>query len=119
MTYNTREEAVASVANDSHRVQYDGADADRIKDMAATLTHHAVELIESLGNYVAETASDIDEDAEARMGYARRELIEKWATAQLALSKVAFVMRVDGQTAYDRLIAALNIEGGNIDMSGL
>jgi hypothetical protein len=119
MTYSTREEAVASVADDACRVQYDEGDPDRIKDMAATFTHHAVELIESLGNYVSETTAEVDEDADSRMRYARRELIEKWATAQLAISKVAFVMRVDGQTAYDRLIAALNIEGGNIDMSGL
>lgn len=119
MTYNSREEAVASVASDAERVQYDEGDADRIKDVAATFTHHAVELIESLGAYSKETQAEIDEDSELRMGYARRDLIEKWATAQLALSKIAFVIRVDGNTAYDRLVAALNIEGGNIDMRGL
>lgn len=117
--YNTREEAVASVADDSCRVQYDGKDYDRIKDIAGTLTHHMVELIESLGAYADETVTEVDEDSDSRMGYARRDLIEKWSTAQLALSKIAFVIRADGQTAYERLVAALNIEDGVIDMSGL
>lgn len=119
MTYNTREEAVASLADDSVRVQYDEGDYDRIKDIAGTMTHHVVELIESLGEYADETKREADEDSESRMSYARRNLIEKWAVAQLALSKVAFVVRVDGDLAYSRVIAALNIEGGNIDMRGL
>lgn len=119
MTYNSREEAVSSVSEDGQRVQYDEGDADRIKDVAGTFAHHTVELIESLGAYAAETKTEVDEDSELRMGYARRDLIEKWAVAQLALSKVAYIIRVDGNQAYDRLVAALNIEGGNIDMRGL
>jgi hypothetical protein len=119
MSYNTREEAVASIADDSCRVQYDEGDYERIKDIAGTLTHHMVELIESLGAYADETRSEVDEDSESRMAYARRDLIEKWALSQLALSKVAFVIRTDGDTAFNRVVAALNIEGGNIDMRGL
>jgi hypothetical protein len=117
--YSTREEAVASVADDSIRVQYDEGDYSRIMETVGTFTHHAVELINAAGEYGKELQSEADEDSASRMEYARREVVEKWATAQLALSKVAFVFRIDGTTAYDRLIAALNIEGGAIDMRGL
>lgn len=117
--YHSREDAVSSIADDSHRVQYDEGDHERIKNIAATFTHHAVEMIEALGEYAKEADSEIDEDSESRMAYARRELIEKWATAQLALSKVAWSVRADGDEAFDRLVQALNVEGGNIDMTGL
>jgi hypothetical protein len=119
MELRNREEAVTLLSDEQQRVQYDEGDAERIIDVTGTFTHHAVELIGSLGDYAKETESEVDEDSESRMGYARRELIEKWAAAQLALSKIAFVIRLDGDAAYDRLVSALNIEGGNIDMRGL
>jgi hypothetical protein len=125
MTYNSREEAVASVAEDDQRVQYDGKDFGRIEAISGTFTHHAVELIASLGAYALTTKAEEPGDAEeakdqaAETAYARRELIEQWALTQLALSKIAWALRVDGNAAYDRLIAALNIEGGTIDMRGL
>ena len=119
MNLNSREEALTLLATDAERVQYDEGDADRLAAVAGTMTHHCVELIESLGAYAAETKAEPDEDSASRMGYARRDLIEKWALAQLALSKVAFAIRVNGNEAFDRLVNALNIEGGNIDMTGV
>jgi hypothetical protein len=119
MEFNSREDAVKLVAEDEQRVQYDGADLDRIKAIAGTFTHHAVELIESLGQYGDETQAEADEDTESRMAYARRDLIEKWATTQLALSKIAWAIRTNGDDAYNRLLSALGTEDGNIDMRGL
>jgi hypothetical protein len=119
MEFNSREDAVTLVAEDEQRVQYDEGDLDRIKSIAGTFTHHAVELIESLGQYADETQADADEDSESRMAYARRDLIEKWATTQLALSKIAWALRANGDEAYNRLLSALSVEDGNIDMRGL
>lgn len=119
LKYSTREEAATSLSEESQRVQYDEGDLNRVADAAAALTTHVVELIEALGNYANETTAEVSEDSEARMGYARRNTIEKWATAQLALSKVAFVLRIDGDAAYRRLVEALSTENGNIDMRGL
>ena len=52
------------------------------------------------------------------MSYARREVIEKWAYAQAALSKVAWVLRFDGNAAFERLINSIK-DGKVIDMRGL
>ena len=60
----------------------------------------------------------MDEDSESRMSYARREVIEKWAYAQAALSKVAWVLRFDGNAAFERLINSIK-DGKVIDMRGL
>lgn len=119
MEYNNREAAAANLSEESQRVQYDKGDLNRVADATAVVTQHTVDLIETLGHYAKETQAEVNEDSEARMGYARRSVIEKWATAQLALSKVAFVLRIDGDAAYRRLVEALSTENGNIDMRGL
>jgi hypothetical protein len=69
-------------------------------------------------NYLAEIDRPVDEDSDSRMRYARREVVEKWAYAQAALSKVAWVLRFDGNAAFERLINAVK-DGDTIDMRGL
>lgn len=115
----SREDQLGLLVHEGQQVQYDEGDHQRIVDVTGTFTHHAVELIQSLGEYANEIERPVDEDSESRMGYARRDFIEKWAECQMALSKIAFATRLDGDAAYSRLLDALNIEGGNIDMRGL
>jgi hypothetical protein len=116
--YHSREDRIGDLHTDAERVQYDGKDAQRIQDVAETLTQFTVGLIDSLGSYRDEVIAPVDEDSESRMGYARRDLIEKWAMTQGALSKIAWALRFDGNTAYERAINAFKSDEA-MDMRGL
>lgn len=114
----TREDMIGELTADAERVQYSGLDETRIEYAATGFTRHAVELIASMGEYGKELVAETDEDSVSRMGYARRDLIEKWALVQAALSKLAYVSHFSGDEAYTRVIDALKTEGP-IDMQGL
>ena len=116
--YHSREDRIAQLHGEEERVQYDGNDWGRIHDAVDVLSEHNENLENALCDYADETNTPVDEDSDAKMAYARREVIEKWAYAQAALSKVAWGLRFDGNAAYERLINAIN-EGGTIDMRGL
>jgi hypothetical protein len=103
---------------DIERVQYDKDDVQRVESAAEVLDTHEANLFEALEDYIRELETPVDEDSESRMRYARQMLVEKWAYAQAALSKVAWVMRIDGNQAYERLISAIQSEKP-IDMRGL
>lgn len=115
----SREDFASRLGDEEERLQYDSSDPDRVKAAATVMTQAVVELIESLGEYAKELETETDEDSASRIGYARRDVIEKWAASQIGLSKVAHVFRFIGEEAFMRMIAALSIEDGNIDMSGL
>lgn len=116
--YHSREDRISDFHGDSERVQYDGKDGDRINEVSDTLDTHEANLFCALEDYIQEVNAPVDEDSESRMRYARREVIEKWAMAQAALSKVAWVLRFDGNTAYERMLNAIKT-GEAVDMRGL
>jgi hypothetical protein len=116
--YHSREDRISDLHSDPERVQYDGKDATRVNEVSDTLDTHEANLFVALEEYLNELDRPVDEDSESRMSYARREVIEKWAYAQAALSKVAWVLRFDGNAAYERLINAIQT-GDTIDMRGL
>jgi hypothetical protein len=116
--YHSREDRIKELHNESERVQYDGDDIKRVVDVTETFDHHGEQLWDALEDYAEELASEVDEDSESRMRYARQNVVEKWAFAQAALSKVAWVMRIDGNHAYERLINAIKSDEA-IDMRGL
>ena len=116
--YHSREDRINELHGDSERVQYDGKDAERINEVSDTLDTHEANLFVALEEYMNELGAPVDEDSDSRMRYARREVIEKWALAQAALSKVAWVLRFDGNAAYERMLNAIKT-GEAVDMRGL
>lgn len=116
--YHSREDRINDLHSDSERVQYDKDDFKRVTDVTETFDQYGEQLWDALEDYIEELGSEVDEDSESRMRYARQMLVEKWAYAQAALSKVAWVMRIDGNLAYERLINAVKSDEP-IDMRGL
>lgn len=116
MTNLSREEKIGSRSKEEERVQYDGADTTRLATTASDFVNSATELLTALGQYRDELERPVDEDTPSRIGYARRALVEAWAIGQGALSHIAWVVRINGDEALDRLL----VEGDKaIDMSGL
>lgn len=109
--YHSREDRIAELHDGSERLNYDGQDAERITAVTDTVEDYAVKLCVALDKY---TESEDDEELE----YNRRNAIECWALAQAAISKAAWVMRFDGNVAYERMINALK-DGSAADMRGL
>jgi len=116
--YHSREDRISELHNDKERVQYDKDDIIRLENVSEVLDTHEANLFEALEDYIKELESPVDEDSESRMRYARQMIVEKWAFAQAALSKVAWVMRIDGNQAYERLLNAVKTDKP-IDMRGL
>lgn len=119
--YYSREDRIRDLHGDEDRVSWDNptSDYEKINGCIDVLDEYIEELGGAAEDYASEVISaDADEDAPARMAYARRELIESWALAQAALSKFAYVLRFDGNQAYERMINALK-GGGAVDMRGL
>lgn len=117
--YYSREDRVGELNNEFCRVQYDDVDDDikRIGEAYDAFDVYSEELCEAVEQYM-DAMQETGEDAASIMGYSRRELIEKWALAQATLSKIAWVLRVDGNDAYQRMINALRT-GDAVDMRGL
>lgn len=116
--YHSREDRIKDIHTDADRVQYDGKDEDRIQQLVDVLTEYNENLENELLNYLEEMNADADEDSVQRMRYARQMVVEKWALAQAALSKAAWVLRIDGNVAYERCINALKSDDA-MDMRGL
>lgn len=116
--YHSREDRISDLHSDVERVQYDEDDVERIQTVTNVVDEYEEALAESLDDYVSELESEVDEDSDRRMQYARQMVIEKWALAQGALSKVAWTLRFDGNVAYERMINALKT-GAAVDMRGL
>jgi len=114
--YHSREDRIADLHKEDERIQYDERDPDRIEDLIGCVDDYAGELSDKLEEYYTlANSADTEEDD---LDYARREIIEKWSLAQAALSKTAFVLRFDGNKAYERMINALKT-GAAVDMRGL
>jgi hypothetical protein len=109
--YYSREDRIAELHDQKDRIQYDGNDGLRITEVTDTAAEFCEKMCDALDRYVD---SEDDEELE----YNRRNAIECWALAQASLSKVAWVMRFDGNLAYQRMINALKT-GAAADMRGL
>jgi hypothetical protein len=116
--YHSREDRLSDLHADKERVQYDKDDLERIDDFSVIVDEYADELCSALEGYIEAIEAPVDEDTESRVSYARREVIEKWALMQGAVSKVAWGLRFDGNQAYERMIDAMKA-GAAMDMRGL
>jgi hypothetical protein len=116
--YHSREDRINDLHTDEERVQYDAKDINRIDGVNDCVDEYVDELCTALEGYVDVLKGEPDEDTTSQMSYARREVIEKWALAQGALSKVAWVLRFDGNQAYERMIQSLQTSSA-MDMRGL
>jgi hypothetical protein len=116
--YFSREDRINELHDEKERTQWDGKDVERIEEVATVLDEHIENFFASLEEYNDILSEEVSEDSDSRMRYARQELVEKWALAQGALSKVAWVLRIDGNTAYERLINSIKSDNP-LDMRGL
>jgi glycerate-2-kinase len=116
--YHSREDRISDIHGENDRVQWSGDELDKISELSKVVEQYSGKLTESVTEYHQAVAQDADEDYERNLRYARQEMIEKWALAQAAISKVAYVLRFDGNTAYERMINALK-SGDAVDMRGL
>lgn len=109
--YHSREDRISELHDGHERINYDGKDKERIEEITNVFDEYGEKFCDSLDKYVE---SEDDEELE----YNRRNAIECWALAQAALSKAAWVLRFDGNKAYERMINALKT-GAAADMRGL
>jgi glycerate-2-kinase len=116
--YHSREDRISDIHGENDRVQWSGDELDKISELSKVVEQYSGKLTESVTEYHQAVAQDADEDYERNLRYARQEMIEKWALAQAAISKVAYVLRFDGNAAYERMINALK-SGDAVDMRGL
>lgn len=118
--YFSREDRIAEILSEDARVQYQDAneDANRIQDAFGGLAEKIDELDDAVCDYLEVTLEDPDEDSAAKISYHRRQLIEQWTLAQGSLSKLAWVLRIDGNEAVQRMLNAFHSEQA-MDMSGL
>lgn len=117
--YHSREDLVAKLNDDKERVTYQDTGEDEMKIASASdcLVEYTDKLDAATEDYMNAMYED-DEDAPGHMAYSRREVVERWALCQAALSKLAWVMRFDGNEAYQRMMSAMD-KGTVVDMSGL
>jgi hypothetical protein len=108
---DNREQQLAKHINDDHRLQYDGEDEARLDNLATTFTQAAVAMIEALGEFREAAKAEVDESSADRMKSARYDAVYAWTMVQAAVSKVALVLRIDGDEAFSRAITAAWEEG--------
>jgi hypothetical protein len=111
--YHSREDLIAKLHKEADRIQNKDRDTDcrKMIDVINTIEDPFEDMLDGVWDIL--DAEDADEEA-----YARRTMIEKWALVQANLSKLAWVMRIDGNEAYNRMINALET-GDAVDMRGL
>jgi hypothetical protein len=117
--YHSREDLMAKLVPEEARVQYDDNREDTIKIYQATdLIEERLEGIEDdLEDYLNAIHGD-DSDAAENMRVVRARVVAQWAFLQMAVSKFARVLRIDGNEAYQRTITALEADA-TVNMSGL
>lgn len=118
--YHSREDRINEIHGRDERVSYDdpAKDYERVTACTDLVGEYTDDLMEALDEYSSEIIAPVDEDSESRMRYARQTIVEKWALAQGAISKVAWVLRINGNDAYEKMIEAIKT-GAAMDMRGL
>lgn len=107
---NNREQLLSKVCSDDHRLQYDGNDGTRMTMLATAFTDASVAMIEALGAFNNAAEAPVSDTSADEMKAARYDAVSAWTMAQAAVSKVAFVLRIDGEEAYRRAIKAVENE---------
>lgn len=114
----SRETMVMDLCTQDDRLQYDGEDGKRIAGVAAQFTQSAMLMIEALGAFSDASKAPIDENSADLMKGARADVVIAWGALQAATSKIAGVMRIDGDTAFERLLTVAHSDE-EPDVSGL
>lgn len=114
----SRETMVMDLCTQDDRLQYDGKDEQRIAGVAAQFTQSAMLMIEALGAFSDAATAKVDENSTDIMKGARSDVVMAWAALQVVTSKIAGVLRIDGDTAFERILAVADNDG-EPDVSGL
>lgn len=114
----SRETRVMDLCTQDDRLQYDGNDKQRIAGVAGQFTNVAMLMIEALGAFAAAAEAPVDENSEDIMKGARADVVMAWGALQAATSKIAGVMRIDGDEAFERVLAVAHSDD-DPDVSGL
>lgn len=109
--YHSREDRIAELHDGNDRLQYDGNDERRIVEVMDCVDDYIGQMYDAMDRYM-----DSEDDRELEVN--RCNLIERWALSQAALSKLAWVMRFDGNGAYERMLNSMKT-GAAADMRGL
>lgn len=114
--YYSREDRINDICEDADRVQYQ----DPVEDEKAALDplYATGESVDMLETCVEDYFDAIEGGDPAVIRHKRSQLAYEWAAAQLALSKVAWVLRIDGNDAFQRLVNAIKTQS-TADMEGL
>ena len=112
----TREQLVMEICGEDAKLQYDGKDEDRVANLAAQFTQSSMLMLEALGQFNAVAAMDVDENSADMMKGARADVVMAWGALAVAVSKIAGVMRIDGDETFNRI---LNVVDEDPDVSGL
>lgn len=100
----SREQMIKEVINEQDLVQYDGKDEARIAHVASLFTHAAMTHIEALGAYTDQLKAPVDDSSADLMKEARGNVVMSWGAVAAIVSKIAAVMRIDGDTAFQRVL---------------
>lgn len=100
-----REQRMMEICGENERLQYDGDDERRIAGLAATFTNVAMMMIEALGKFNDTAKLPVDENSADLMKEARGDAVLGWGALQVATSKIAGVLRIDGDEAFNRILA--------------
>lgn len=114
----SRETIIGNVSADSERVQYDDKDTERLARVGDAVISHVTDFLQGLDAYMAVLNAPVDEDSKLQMGQARMVLVEKWAIATCALAKAGWIIRVDGDEAFNRTAESIKT-GKALDLAGL
>lgn len=122
-TFYGREDRVAELLDEEDRVQYKNTEEDckKVDEVLGLVMNNVFALEDKVDDYVAAMSEDDEtEDNESMAGLTitRNELIEQWALAQASLSKFAWVLRIDGNEAFHRMLDSMK-NRNTVDMSGL
>jgi hypothetical protein len=102
--YHSREGALMLVFDEEDRVQYDGKDDSRIYQSVEMFAHNCAGLVTILGEYKDSLMAEPGSEVADSIATTRAEVIEAWTYAQVALSRIAWVLRFDGNEAYAKQI---------------
>lgn len=113
-----REQRMMEICGENERLQYDGDDERRIAGLAANFTNVAMLMIEALGKFNDAAKAPVDENSADIMKGARSDAVLSWGALQAVTSKIAGVLRIDSDEAFDRILASANTDE-EPDVSGL
>lgn len=114
----SRETIIGDMSKEDERVQYDDRDVERLMDVGDAVISHITDFLSSLDNYIGALNAPVDEDSKLNMAEARMRLVEKFAIATCALAKAGWIIRVDGDEAFQRTAESIKT-GKALNLAGL